>query len=70
MALPEAGFYRESEEMKPREINAPLLTEISRVTGGRVEPTMAQLLDDKGSYVRERRPLWPYWLTGPAAEFR
>jgi Ca-activated chloride channel homolog len=62
LALPEAGFYRESEETKPREINAPLLTEISRVTGGRVEPTMAQLLDDKGSYVRERRPLWPYWL--------
>ena len=23
---------------------------------------MAQLLDDKGSYVRERRPLWPYFL--------
>jgi Ca-activated chloride channel homolog len=62
LALPEAGFYRDSEELKPREINAPLLTEISRVTGGRVEPTMAQLLDDKGSYIRERRPLWPYWL--------
>ena len=62
IALPEAGFYRESEELKAREINAPLLTEISRVTGGRVEPTMAQLLDDKGSYVKERRPLWPYWL--------
>lgn len=61
LALPEAGFYRESEELKPREINAPLLAEISRVTGGRVEPTMAQLLDQKGSYVRERRPLWPYW---------
>jgi Ca-activated chloride channel family protein len=62
IALPEAGFYRESEELKAREINAPLLTELSRATGGRVEPTMAQLLDDKGSYVRERRPLWPYWL--------
>jgi Ca-activated chloride channel family protein len=60
--LPEAGFYRESEEMKPREIDAPLLTEITRVTGGRVDPTMEQLLDPKGSYVRERRPLWPYWL--------
>jgi Ca-activated chloride channel homolog len=60
--LPEEGFYRESEEVKPREINAPLLTEISRLTDGRVEPTMTQLLDDKGSYVRERRPIWPYWL--------
>jgi hypothetical protein len=27
-----------------------------------VEPTLAQLLDEKGSYVRERRALWPYWL--------
>ena len=62
LLLPEAGFYRESEEMKPREINAPLLSELSRITGGKVEPTLAQLLDDKGSYVREPRPLWPYWL--------
>jgi hypothetical protein len=27
-----------------------------------VFPTTAQLLDDKGSLVRERSPLWPYWL--------
>jgi Ca-activated chloride channel homolog len=40
--LPEAGFYRDTEEMKALEINVPLLSEISRVTGGRLEPTMAQ----------------------------
>jgi Mg-chelatase subunit ChlD/uncharacterized membrane protein len=62
LVLPEAGFYREAQELKPREINAPLLSELSRVTEGRVEPTLAQLLDEKGSYVRERRALWPYWL--------
>ena len=62
LVLPEAGFYRETQELKPREINVPLLSEASRVTGGRVEPTLAQLLDEKGSYVRERKPLWPYWL--------
>jgi hypothetical protein len=62
LVLPEAGFYRESEEMKPLEINVPLLSEISKATGGQMEPTMAQLLDQKGSYVRERQPLWPYWI--------
>jgi uncharacterized protein YegL len=62
LQLPATGFYRESEEMKPREVNVELLTELSRLTGGRVFPTTAQLLDDKGSLVRESRPLWPYWL--------
>jgi hypothetical protein len=62
LVLPEAGFYRETEELKPREINVPLLSEVSRVTGGQMEPTLARLLDEKGSYVRERRQLWPYLL--------
>ena len=60
LILPEAGFYRQSEEMKPQEINFPLLSEISRVTGGHLNPTTAQLLDGQGSYVRESRALWPY----------
>ena len=50
------------EETKPREVNMELLRQISNLTGGRVFPTTAQLLDEKGSWVRERRPLWPYWL--------
>jgi Ca-activated chloride channel family protein len=62
LVLPEAGFYRESEETKPQAVNTPLLSEISRVTGGRMHPAIEQLLNDKGAAVRERRALWPYWL--------
>jgi len=32
LILPEAGFYREAEEMKPQAVNTALLSEISRVT--------------------------------------
>ncbi|HWF13601.1 MAG TPA: hypothetical protein VG272_07690, partial [Candidatus Acidoferrales bacterium] len=39
-----------------------LLGEISRVTGGTIHPSIDQLLNDKGAIVRERQPLWPYWL--------
>jgi Ca-activated chloride channel family protein len=62
LVLPEAGFYRESEEMKPQAVNTALLGEISRVTGGRMHPSLDQLLNDRGSLVRERKALWPYWL--------
>jgi uncharacterized membrane protein len=62
MVLPEAGFYRESEETKPQAVNAALLAEISRVTGGRVHPSINELLNNNGAMVRERQPLWPYWL--------
>ena len=62
LVLPEAGFYRESQETKPQAVNTALLAEISRVTGGRMHPSIDQLLTDKGSLVRERKALWPYWL--------
>jgi Ca-activated chloride channel family protein len=62
LVLPEAGFYHESDETKPQTINTALLSEISRVTGGRMHPSIDQLLTDKGSMVRERKPLWPYIL--------
>jgi Ca-activated chloride channel homolog len=62
LVLPEAGFYHESDETRPQAINTTLLSEISRVTGGRMHPSIDQLLTDKGSLVRERKPLWPYWL--------
>jgi Ca-activated chloride channel homolog len=62
LILPEAGFYRESEETKPQAVNTALLGEISRVTGGRMRPSIDQLLNNKGAMVRERQPLWPYWL--------
>ncbi len=62
MVLPEAGFYREAQEMKPQAVNLALLSEISRVSGGRVRPTIEQLLSDKGAMLSERQPLWAYWL--------
>jgi Ca-activated chloride channel family protein len=62
LILPEAGFYREAEEMKPQAVNTALLSEISRVTGGRMHPSMDELLNNRGSLVRERKALWPYWL--------
>jgi Ca-activated chloride channel family protein len=62
LVLPEAGFYHESDETKPQAVNSALLSEISRVTGGRMYPSIDQLLTDKGSLVRERKPLWPFWL--------
>ncbi len=62
LMLPEAGFYREAEEMKPAAVNTGLLNEISRVTGGRMRPSIDQLLTDRGSLVRERKALWPYLL--------
>jgi Ca-activated chloride channel homolog len=62
LSLPEAGFYRESEELKPQGINMALLTEVSRITGGIIRPSAEQLLNDKGSFVRESSPLWAYWL--------
>jgi Ca-activated chloride channel family protein len=62
LILPDAGFYRESEETKPQAVNTGLLAEISRVTGGRMHPSIDQLLNNKGAMVRERKPLWPYWL--------
>ena len=57
LVLPEEGFYREAEETKPQAVNTALLSEISRITGGRVRPTIDQVLTDKGSLVRERRAL-------------
>ncbi len=62
LVLPEAGFYREADEMKPQAVNTALLSEISRVAGGRMHPSIDQLLNDGGSMVRERKALWPYWL--------
>ena len=62
LPLPVAGFYRESEELKPRAVNLDLLRQISAVSRGAVNPTVEQLLDENGTLVLERRPLWPYWL--------
>ena len=62
LSLPSAGFFHQLEELKVQAVNVPLLEEVSRVTGGMVNPTVEQLLDQRGSNVREMTPLWPYWL--------
>jgi hypothetical protein len=62
LVLPEAGFYHESDETRPQAVNTELLGEISRVTGGRMHPSLEQLLNDRGTMVRERKSLWPYLL--------
>jgi hypothetical protein len=60
--LPAVGFVRAPEELKSRAVNVPLLQEISSVTGGAVNPSVAQLLDRRGSEARQSEPLWPYLL--------
>jgi len=60
--LPSVGFVRSPEELKSQAVNFPLLEEISQVTGGAVNPTVAQLLDPRGSESRQTQPLWPYLL--------
>ncbi len=62
LVLPEQGFFRDAEETKPQAVNVALLSEISRVTGGRIHPSIDQVLTDKGTLVRARSSLWPYWL--------
>jgi Mg-chelatase subunit ChlD/uncharacterized membrane protein len=62
LVLPEQGFYREADETKPQAVNTALLGEISRVTGGRMHPSIDQVLTDRGALVRERSALWPYLL--------
>ncbi len=62
LGLPDVGFYRELEETRMQTVNVALLSEVSRLTGGHVRPSVDQLLNTSGNSVSERRPLWPYWL--------
>ncbi|HEY6466707.1 MAG TPA: glutamine amidotransferase, partial [Candidatus Acidoferrales bacterium] len=60
--LPAVGFVRSPEELKSKSVNVPLLEEIARATGGTVNPTVAQLLDERGSQGLQSEALWPYFL--------
>lgn len=60
--LPAIGFVRAPEELKSKSVNVPLLDEIARATGGTVNPTVAQLLDERGSQGLQSEALWPYFL--------
>ncbi len=62
LLLPEAGFFQESDELRQREPNLALLEEISRVSGGSYAPTAELLLSSEGALVKERQPLWPWFL--------
>jgi Ca-activated chloride channel family protein len=61
-SLPGLGFFRESEETQPLAVNLTLLSEISRITGGRVHPSIDQLLAGGDSSSKEARSLWPFLL--------
>jgi uncharacterized membrane protein len=61
-AQTEIGFYRDSEETKPKLVNESLLREVSEVTGGTVNPDFRQLLGPEGSLFLEPYALWPYLL--------
>ncbi|HTZ75401.1 MAG TPA: VWA domain-containing protein [Candidatus Aquilonibacter sp.] len=60
--LPPVGFVRTPEELKSQAVNMSLLQEMARVTGGAVDPSIAQLLDDRGAEGSQDEPLWPYLL--------
>jgi Ca-activated chloride channel homolog len=60
--LPAVGFVRAPEELKSKSVNVPLLQKLARATGGTVNPTVAQLLSDKGSEGLQSEALWPYLL--------
>lgn len=62
LPLPMVGFYRDADELKPEPVNLALLGEISRVTGGRMNPSIEQILSDKDSLVRQPMALWPYFV--------
>ncbi len=60
--LPPVGFVRTPQELKSQAVNVPLLQQIARATGGTVDPTIAQLLDQRGAEASQDEPLWPYLL--------
>ena len=62
MGLPAVGFIHAPEELKARSVNVPLLREISQVTGGGVNPTVSELLDERGNFGRERQAIWAYFV--------
>jgi hypothetical protein len=60
--LPEIGFYQESAETRVQAAHLSLLSEISRLTGGRIRPSIDEVLNRNGGVVRELQPLWQYLL--------
>ena len=61
-AFPEVGFYRQEDEMMEYGNNEPLLRQIASATGGRFNPSPAQVFDSGGRSIASVMQLWPMLL--------
>lgn len=61
-AFPEAGCYRQEEELSQYGSNEPLLRELSRFTGGRFQPAPGDVFDAGGRAIPTSLRLWPALL--------
>ncbi len=57
--FPEIGLYREEQEQREYGSNPGLLRGLSRFTGGRFEPSIAQVFDPAGRTYRSDLRCWP-----------
>ena len=58
-AFPEAGFYRQEDEMMEYGNNTDLLREIAAATGGRYNPSPRQVFDAGNRSIRSTMEVWP-----------
>ena len=58
-AFPEAGFYRQEDEMTEYGNNADLLRQIAAATGGRFNPSPRQVFDAGNRSIRATMEVWP-----------
>ena len=58
-AFPETGLYRQEEELQDYGSNPALLAQISRLTGGRFNPTPDSVFDSGGRSLYTAWQLWP-----------
>ena len=61
-AFPETGVYREEDELQDYGHNEPLLRHIAAFTGGRYDPSPAQVFDTGGRSLPGTVRLWPSLL--------
>jgi Ca-activated chloride channel homolog len=58
-AFPETGIYREEDELKDYGRDEPLLRHVAAFTGGRYDPSAAQVFDAGGRSLPSTVRLWP-----------
>jgi Ca-activated chloride channel family protein len=61
-SFPEVGIYRQQEELKDYGANESLLAQISRLTGGRYNPSPDVIFDPGGRTIYTVWQLWPALL--------